>query len=163
MPLRRRRSQFAYSDSWVLRRAWPLVKRMLSSAARSTIALRFKVDTLCAISPQYVLLCIINNSKSFTLDTTIFLNPFGNTCLVFLSVPYPMLAMIIPHPLNFLRTRESIPFGRRQLSDTAIFLSDWWRLKLLCLRLFTFLTFFSGCTIVINVTTLDLQTKRCSS
>ena len=55
---------------------------------------------------------------------------------------------MIPHPLNFLRTRESIPFGRRQLSETAIFLSLWWRLKLLCLRLFTFLTFLSGCTIV---------------
>ena len=26
--------------------------------------------------------------------------------------PYPMLGIIIPHPLNFRRTRESIPFGR---------------------------------------------------
>lgn len=38
--------------------------------------------------------------------------PLGKRCLCFLFVPYPMLGMIMPHPLNFRRTRESIPLGR---------------------------------------------------
>ncbi len=38
--------------------------------------------------------------------------PLGSKCRVFLFDPYPMLGMMTPHPLNFRRTRESIPFGR---------------------------------------------------
>ena len=37
--------------------------------------------------------------------------PVGIKCLVFLLLPYPMLGMMMPQPLNFLRTLESIPFG----------------------------------------------------
>lgn len=44
-----------YASSWLRRRAAPLVRLMLSCLARSTIALRFTVDTLCAISPAYFL------------------------------------------------------------------------------------------------------------
>lgn len=42
--------------------------------------------------------------------------PLGRTWRSFFSVPNPMLGRVTPHPLNCLRTRESIPFGRLQLS-----------------------------------------------
>jgi hypothetical protein len=48
------------------------------------------------------------------LCTTNFLNLLGRKCLVFLSEPYPILGIKVT-PLNFLLTRESIPFGLRQL------------------------------------------------
>lgn len=40
--------------------------------------------------------------------------PFGSLCLVFLLEPYPTLG-ILRAPLNFLRTRLSIPLGFLQL------------------------------------------------
>ena len=42
----------AYSSSWLRRRALPFVRRMFSCCARSTIAFRFSVLTLCATSAQ---------------------------------------------------------------------------------------------------------------
>ena len=67
--------------------AAPLVRAMLSWAARSTRAFLFWVDTLWAISAQYVLLCISRSSRSFKLLTTNFKKPLGRMCLVFLLDP----------------------------------------------------------------------------
>jgi len=58
-------------------------------------------------------------------------SPLGSKWRVFLFDPYPMLGMITPHPLNFRRTLESIPFGRlhdfckrRLIAQTAQVLSS---------------------------------------
>ena len=51
----------------------------VTSLARSTMALRFRVDTLCAISPANDRLCIISISKSLMFETTNFLKPADAT------------------------------------------------------------------------------------
>lgn len=47
-------------------------------------------------------------------------SPLGRRWRVFLFEPYPMLGWITPHPLNFLRTLESIPFCFLQASWMCI-------------------------------------------
>lgn len=51
-PRRRNCRPAVYSSSWLRRRAAPLMTRMFSWAARSTMALRLSTATLCAISAQ---------------------------------------------------------------------------------------------------------------
>ena len=59
-----------YSSSSLLSLADLLITFTLSCCARSTIALRFRVETLWATSAQYFLLCIMRRSRSATLWTT---------------------------------------------------------------------------------------------
>ena len=76
-----------YSDSSARRRAAPLVRRMSSSAARSTMAFLFRAETAAAISPQYWVFCMRRTSSSLTLFTTNFRKPFGSTCRVCEQIP----------------------------------------------------------------------------
>ena len=59
-----------YSFSSERTRAVEFVTLMFSWLARSTISLRFRADTLCAISAAYLRFCIISTSSSLTLCTT---------------------------------------------------------------------------------------------
>jgi len=86
--------QTVYSFSSERRRALALVTRMASCAARSTIDLRFLLDTPCAISAEKVRFIMRRTSSSLTLCTRNFLKPSGQTCLVFLLVPYPMFGIL---------------------------------------------------------------------
>merc|ERR1712189_52341 len=83
-----------YSFSSDLSLALGVVTRMSSCLARSTILLRFLEDTVWAISAAYTRFCINKTSKSDTLFTKNFLNPLGQTCLVALLLPYPMLGIL---------------------------------------------------------------------
>ena len=65
-----RRARHIYSSSSLLSLADLLITFTLSCCARSTIALRFRVETLWATSAQYFLLCIMRRSRSATLWTT---------------------------------------------------------------------------------------------
>jgi hypothetical protein len=56
-----------HSSSWLRRRALPFVTETFNCAARSTIAFLFRVETLCAISALYFLLCMRRRSRSRTL------------------------------------------------------------------------------------------------
>jgi len=59
----------AHSFSSDFRRAAPFSSLMFSCAARSTISLRLRAETLCAISAAYLRFCIRSTSSSFTLAT----------------------------------------------------------------------------------------------
>lgn len=67
-------------------------------------------DRVVAISAQYVLLFIRSSSRSFSLRTSSFLNPFYSTWRVFLAEPLPMVGMAWL-PLNLRRILLSIPWG----------------------------------------------------
>lgn len=58
-----------YSFSSERRRASAFVTLMLSSAARVTISLRLREETLCAISAAYLRFCIMRTSRSLMLLT----------------------------------------------------------------------------------------------
>jgi hypothetical protein len=97
--------------SWLRRRAAPFVSFTFSCSARSTIALRFCVDTLWATSAQYFLparggqqllvaaqkrkhpsgpthrLCMSSMFRSLTLWTTNLRKPLESMCFVFLFEP----------------------------------------------------------------------------
>lgn len=60
----------AYSFSSARTRACAFVTLMFSSAARVTISLRLREETLCATSAAYLRFCIMRTSRSFTLLTT---------------------------------------------------------------------------------------------
>lgn len=64
--------------------------------------------TLCAISPQKVLLFMRRTLRSWTLWTTNFFKPLGRKNLVVLSEPYPILGIFLL-PLNLLLMRLSMP------------------------------------------------------
>ena len=65
----RRPAKTLYSSSSARSLALALVTRTFSCAARSTISLRLRAETSCAISAQYLRLCINKSSSSATLFT----------------------------------------------------------------------------------------------
>ena len=69
-----------------------LISLTFNCSHLALMALRLAAETVWAISAKYLRFCInsIPVSTSSGLATRNFLNPFGNTFLVFLLVPYPI-------------------------------------------------------------------------